>query len=144
MTQALRLPNLNLVLLVGRLVADPEVRYTPSGQAVMNMRLAHTRRYQVGGEWREESLFINAVLWGANAERLQGRLIKGTPVLVEGRLRYREWETEEGLRRNVIEIHAFRVQPLDKLPQEPEEGEAVPERELPELDEESPTEDLPF
>ncbi len=140
----LRLPSINFVILSGRLTRDPELRYTPSGQPVLNMRLASSRRFQVGDDWREETLYIDVVLWGAQAERLGGRLSKGSPVVVEGRLRYREWEGDTG-KRSVIEILAWRVQALEKAAAEVPEGGALEGEEvLPEFDEENPEEEFPF
>lgn len=138
----LRLPSINYAILSGRLTRDPELRYTPNGTPVLNMRLASSRRFQSGDEWREETLYIDVVLWGPQAERLSSRLSKGSPVVVEGYLRYREWEGDTG-KRSVIELVARRVQDLAKAGVEPSEG-ATPPEEFPEFDEESTEEEFPF
>ncbi len=140
----LRLPSINYVILSGRLTRDPELRYTPTGNPVLNMRLASSRRFQAGEEWKEETLYIDVVLWGPQAERLSPRLSKGSPVVVEGRLRYREWEGDTG-KRSVIELVAWRVQALEKAGAEAPEGEAAPGDEaFPEFDEGNPEEEFPF
>ncbi len=141
----LRLPNINHVIISGRLTHDPELRYTPSGRPVLNMQVASSRPYRVGDEWKEDVLFIRVVLWGPQAERLGGQLLKGSAVVVEGRLSYRQWESD-GQKRSTIEIQANRVQALDKAGASPEASKpsepAVDE--APNFDEDAPDEDLPF
>lgn len=133
----LRLPNVNMVMLAGRLVQDPDFRYTPTGIPVVRLRIASDRPYRdQGGEWQRETLFIDVIAWRALAERMQRQVHKGSPVLVEGYLRSRSWETEEGMRRSVIEVVARRIQILEKA----SETDTVPDV----LDEEEPDEDLPF
>jgi len=103
--------SLNAVYLAGNLCADPEVRYVPSGDAVANLRLAVTRRYRTqSGEQKDETLFITVVAWGRQAEVCGEYLRKGSPVLVEGQLQQRSWETQEGDKRSVVEVRARRVQ----------------------------------
>jgi len=111
----LRLLQLNDVRLVGRLTRDPEVRYTPKGQAVARLDLAVNRRYKDGlGEWREEATFVPVTVWRETAERCRDRLKKGSPIYVEGRLRSTSWETKDGQKRSGIEIEAYRLQFLAK------------------------------
>jgi len=103
--------SLNKVFLIGNLVRPPELRYTPSGTAVADMRLAVNRNYTTqGGEKREETCFLTVVVWGKQAETCGEYLDKGSPILVEGRLQTREWETKEGQKRSVVEVVAERVQ----------------------------------
>jgi single-strand DNA-binding protein len=108
----LRLHQLNDVKLVGRLTRDPELRYTPKGQAVCRLRLAVSRRYKdkATQEWKEEASFIPVVVWREAAERCGERLKKGSPVYVEGRLRSRDWETKEGVKRSDLEVECWRMQ----------------------------------
>lgn len=107
--------NLNHVFLMGNLTRDPELRYTPSGTAVTNLRIAVNRRYKTAsGELKEETAFITIVAWGKQAETCTQFLSKGRPVFVEGRLQMRSWETPEGQKRNVLEVRASRVQFLGK------------------------------
>jgi single-strand DNA-binding protein len=107
--------SLNRVLLIGNLTRAPELRYTPSGMAVSDLRLAVNRGYTTqGGEKREETSFLTVVVWGKQAESCNEYLDKGSPILVEGRLQTRDWETKDGQKRNVVEIVAERVQFLGR------------------------------
>jgi single-strand DNA-binding protein len=110
--------SLNRVLLIGNLTRAPELRYTPSGTAVADLRLAVNRGYTTqGGEKREETSFLTVVVWGKQAESCNEYLDKGSPILVEGRLQTRDWETKDGQKRNVVEIVAERVQFLGRSKQ---------------------------
>ena len=112
----IKLPRLNRVYLVGRLTKDPEVKQTPTGKSVLNGRMASNHLYKDGqGNWQEEVTYIDVVAWQRLAELCGEYLSKGSPVLVEGRLRTRSWETNKGENRSVIEIRADRVQFLDKI-----------------------------
>jgi len=123
MTTTLRLLQLNDVRLVGRLTRDPEVRYTPKGQAVARLDLAVNRRYKDGaGEWREEASFVPVTVWREAAERCRERLKKGSPVYAEGRLKSTSWETKEGQKRTGLEVEAYRLQFLAKTTDEPGES----------------------
>jgi len=122
--------SLNRVLLIGNLTRPPELRYTPSGTAVSDLRLAVHRSYTTqGGERREETCFLTVVVWGKQAEASAQYLDKGSPILVEGRLQTRDWETKDGQRRNVVEVVAERVQFLGrpKATGVPTEGEPAEE-----------------
>jgi single-strand DNA-binding protein len=98
----------NRVIMGGNLVADPELRYTTSGTAVSNMRIAVGSKYKSGEEWKEETLFIGVVIWGKQAESCAQYLDKGRQVLVEGRLQERSWESD-GQTRKKMEIVASTV-----------------------------------
>jgi len=103
--------SLNKVFLIGNLTKPPELRYTPSGTAVADLRLAGNRNYTTqGGEKREETCFLTVVVWGKQAESCGEYLDKGSPILVEGRLQTREWEAKDGGKRTVIEVVGERVQ----------------------------------
>ncbi|NQT00200.1 MAG: single-stranded DNA-binding protein [Candidatus Omnitrophica bacterium] len=141
--------NLNRVFLMGNLTRDPELRYTPSGTAVTNLRIAVNRRYKTqSGEMKEETAFVTIVAWGRQAETCTQFLSKGRPIFVEGRLQMRSWEAQTGEKRNVLEVRASRVQFLGK----PQLTEAVATEEPKEkeesldalLSEEPSTKDLPF
>jgi len=121
----LRIPEQNKVLLVGRLTRDPEVRFTPKGQPICRFDIAVNRRYKnAAGEWQDETAFVPiVVLWRDMAERCGERLKKASPVLVEGRLRTRKWETKEGEARSTLEVIAQRVQFLSKTDLSAEEAE---------------------
>ena len=107
--------SLNKVLLIGNLTRAPELRYTPSGTAVSDLRLAVNRAYTTqGGDKREETCFLTVVVWGKQAESAAQYLDKGSPVMVEGRLQTRDWETKDGQKRNVVEVVAERLQFLGR------------------------------
>jgi single-strand DNA-binding protein len=109
--------NFNKVLLIGNLTKDPELRYTPQGTAVVNLRLAVNRRFRdKNQELKEETCFVTAVVWNKQAETCNQYLHKGSPLLVEGRLQSRSWEDNSGQKRNVIEVRAERVQFLGVAP----------------------------
>jgi len=122
----LRLGYLNNVTLIGRLVADPELRYTQKGAPVCDFRIACSQRYKnrESGEWQEETLFINIVAWRRQAETANDFLKKGSSVLVEGKLRSRQWETTNGEKRTTIEVVARRVQFLDMLQRDTDDSES--------------------
>jgi single-strand DNA-binding protein len=106
--------NDTLLTVVGNLVADPELRFTPTGRAVATVRLASTARYQdrATGEWRDSStLFLDCVIWGLQAENTAECLLRGHEVIVRGRLKQHSYETGEGDRRTVIELEAEYIGP---------------------------------
>ena len=122
-----KFPQVNRVILSGRLTADPEIRYTSSGVAVCNMRMASNRSYKnASGDYEQETTFFGAVAWQKLAEICSQYLSKGSPVLVEGRLRSRTWtDSNSGQNRAVLEVHAEQVQFLEKrddTESEPEQG----------------------
>ena len=109
--------NFNKVLLMGNLTKDPELRYTPQGTAVVNLRMAVNRRWKdKTGESKEEVCFITVVAWDKQAEVCNQYLRKGAPVFVEGRLQSRSWEDTTGGKRSVVEVRAERVQFLSLAP----------------------------
>lgn len=112
----LRMPDLNKVIVAGRITRDPELKYTNANRAFCRLSVANSRRYRVkeGSDWQEETTFIDVVVWGPQAEYVGQRLGKGRPVLVEGRLRTSEWEDRQtGQKRSKLEVNAERVIPLD-------------------------------
>jgi len=134
----IKLVNINKVMLTGRLTRDPELRYTPSGVAVMTFSLALNRRYKdQSGEWKEEVSFVSVVAWQRQAELASEYLKKGSAVFVEGRLQSRSWETGEGQKRSVLEVRAERLQFLDRAKKE---GEELTEGKV----EDTSPEDVPF
>jgi len=107
--------SLNRVLLIGNLTRAPELRYTPSGTAVADLRMAVNRNYTTqSGEKREETFFVNVVVWGKQAESSGEYLDKGSSIFVEGRLQTRDWEGKDGQKRSVTEVVAERVQFLSR------------------------------
>jgi single-strand DNA-binding protein len=102
---------INRVVLVGNLTRDPELRHTPSGTAVCNLRLAvNTRRKDETGQWVDKPNYFDITVWGNQGERCAQYLTKGRPVAVDGRLEWREWETPEGNKRQAVDIVADTVQ----------------------------------
>ncbi len=133
--------SLNKVFLIGNLTRAPELRYTPNGTAVLDLRLAVNRAYTTqSGEKRQETYFLTVVVWGKQAETCGEYLDKGSPILVEGRLQTREWEGKDGQRRNVVEVVAERIQFLGRARGAGPEAEAVeePGERVPEGEEEVP------
>ena len=109
----LRLPEQNLVIMVGRLTRDPEIRRTSTGKAVCSFDIAMSRRMKdaATGEWKDaDPTFVPVIVWGEQAERCGERLKKGDPVHVEGRLQTNKWEGQDGQKRSRIEAIANRVQ----------------------------------
>lgn len=103
----------NSVVLVGNCTRDPELRFTPSGQAVATFGLAVNRRWQnrQTQEWEEATSFFDVTCWQQMAENVCESVVKGTRVLVTGRLDQRSWETEQGDKRSKIEVVADEVAP---------------------------------
>ncbi len=105
--------NGNSVTLVGNITRDPELRFTPSGQANASFGLAVNRRWQdrQSGEWQEVTSFFDVVCWREMAENVSESLGRGARVVVTGRLEQRSWENQEGERRSKIEVVADDVGP---------------------------------
>lgn len=113
------MPNLNRVFLMGNLTRDPELRYVPSGAAVVSFGIAVNRFYTTAdGEKKEDVSYIRIVVWGKRAEVCSQYLHKGSPVFVEGRLQSRSWETPDGQKRSTVEVVAQRVEFLGKVKSE--------------------------
>ena len=122
--------SLNKIMLIGNVGSDPEMRYTPNGKAVTSFRMATNYRY-VGsdGERRDETEWFRVSVWGKQAESCNQFLSKGRRVYVEGRLRSRNWEGQDGQMRTSLEVSANRVIFLDRAAPGSlsEEGELEPE-----------------
>jgi len=102
----------NTVTIVGNLTRDPEMRFTPSGQAVATFGVAVNRRWQNrNNEWEEATSFFDVTCWAQMAENVAESLQKGARVVVTGRLDQRSWETQEGDKRSKVEIVADEVAP---------------------------------
>jgi len=104
--------NINRVVLLGNLTKDPELRHTPSGTAVCSLRLAVNTRRKDGatGEWTEKPNYFDITVWGNQGESCAQYLSKGRPVAVDGRLEWREWDAQDGTKRQAVEIIADSVQ----------------------------------
>jgi single-strand DNA-binding protein len=102
------------ITIAGNLVEDPELRFTPAGQAVARFRVASTPRYRdnTTGEWRDgDSLFLTCNAWRQSAENVAESLTRGMRVIISGRLRQRSYETKEGEKRTVYEVEVDDVGP---------------------------------
>ena len=104
--------SINRVVLVGNLTKDPELRHTPSGMAVCNLRLAVNTRRKDGasGQWTEKPNYFDITVWGNQGENCAQYLSKGRPVAIDGRLEWREWDAQDGTKRQAVEIVADAVQ----------------------------------
>jgi len=118
---------MNSVNLIGRLTKDPELRYSPNGNAVCTLRLAVTRRKRSGDD--QGAVFIDVVSFGPRAEAVAEHMTKGRQVAVSGRLEYQEWKAQDGSLRSRHEIIGEQVQFLgarstgaEKSDDEPDDG----------------------
>ncbi|NPV51716.1 MAG: single-stranded DNA-binding protein [Candidatus Methanofastidiosum sp.] len=107
----------NKIILIGNLTRDPETRYTPTGVAVTTVPVAVNTRYRQGDELKEETLFIDAIVFGKQADNCMQYLTKGQAVLIEGRLRERRWE-QDGVKRSKVEVIASNVRFFPKRERE--------------------------
>ena len=129
--------SLNKVMIIGNLGSDPEMRFTPNGNPVTSFRIATNRSYNApDGERKQETEWFTIVAWGKQAESCNQFLTKGQRVFVEGRLRTRSWEGQDGQKRFRTEVVASRVLFLDKQPAaaptpEVEGGEDIEPEDLP-------------
>jgi len=104
--------DINKILITGRLTQDPELKYTPTGSAVCEMRIASGRSYvdKTSGDRKEDTVFINVSAWGKTAEFCHEYMRKGSGVYVEGRLKHDSWKDKDGNNRERISIYADKVQ----------------------------------
>ncbi len=126
----------NKVILIGNLTKDPELRYTPQGTPVASFRLAVNYRYKQADEVKQETTFIDNVVFGKQAESCSKYLNKGSSVLVEGRLQERRWESN-GQQRSKFEVIAQSVRFLSKRGGSQEqvvEGDVIPPEETTDLE----------
>jgi single-strand DNA-binding protein len=101
----------NTITLVGNVTRDPELRYTPSGQANLRLGMAVNRRWQnrQTNEWEEQVSFFNVVAWASLAENAGESVAKGNRIIVTGRLEQRSYETNDGEKRQVVEVVADEI-----------------------------------
>lgn len=102
--------NLNKVLLIGRLTRDPQQRFIPSGQGVVEIGLAVNRVFTTNGEKREETTFVDCEAWGQQGDTIAKYVKKGQPIFIEGRLRLDSWQTKEGEKRSRMRVVVERFQ----------------------------------
>lgn len=102
--------DLNKIILIGRLVRDPEQRYTPNGTSVANFSIANNRTYTQGEKKKEDTSFFNCIAWSKLGELIVQYCKKGNRVAVEGRLQQRSWEDQSGKKRSTVEVVVENVQ----------------------------------
>src|SRR5262252_5112900 len=110
--------TINTVTLSGNLTRDPEHRTTSGGTSVVKLRIASNERYknQTTGEWDDRPGYYDITIWKGMADWVASNIKKGDQVVVEGRLRWREWETDEGQKRQAVDITANSIVPADLPP----------------------------
>ncbi len=124
---------LNRVIIIGRLIRDPILRYLPSGTQVVEFPIAYNRRYMVNDTWREESHFFEVKAYGKFAENLSNRVSKGYTVVIEGRLVQDRWVDRDGRTQSKIRILAESVRIINKPKiEEPVEELPLKEEDIPE------------
>ena len=104
--------DLNLVMLLGRLTRDPELKQTGSGTSYCRFSIANNRNYTQGGERKEEVSFFNCVAWGKQAEIISRYCRKGKQVAIEGRLKQNSWEDKEGKKNSTVDVVVNQLQML--------------------------------
>jgi single-strand DNA-binding protein len=131
--------NLNKVMIIGNVGTDPEMRFTPNGNPVTSFRVATSRFFtNPEGERKQETEWFTVTAWNKLAESCNQYLTKGKRAYIEGRLRTRVWEGQDGQKRTQVEIVAERVLFLDR------QAAVAPLKEEAKADEEIEAEDLPF
>ena len=139
----------NRVVLVGNLTRDPELRYIPSGTAVTDIGLAiNDRRKNSSGEWVDEPVFVDVTLWARTAEVASEYLSKGSPVLIEGRLKLDSWE-KEGQKFSKLRVVGERMQMLGGRGEQSSSGSPPRSRQAEEAPQpvaaaDPPADDIPF
>lgn len=116
--------NINKIFLAGNLTRNPEISYTPNQTAVCNFGIANNRKWtSQGGEKKEEACFVDCVAFGKTAETINKWLDKGSPIFIEGRLAYRQWEQQDGMKRSKLEVvvERFEFIPAGEVKKKPEE-----------------------
>ncbi len=150
------MPSFNKVIIMGNLVRDPELRYTPSGQPVADLRIAiNRRRRNASGQSQQETTFVDVTAWGRRAELISQRFSKSDPIFIEGRLARDEWVGKDGVRRSKLHVvlESFRfLQPPGPRAEAPEPQPSEAPTQEPPAPSEPPTpegeglefDDLPF
>lgn len=137
--------NINVVVLGGNLVRDPELRYTPSGTAICDFTIANSKKWKDGesGEWKEKAGFYNCLCWGKRGEVINEHFKKGKPILVKGELDFQTWETQDDQKRSAVKIN---VQDFDFVGFKSDGGQqastTTPQDQQQKLD--IPDEEIPF
>jgi single-strand DNA-binding protein len=138
--------HINRVVLTGNLTSDPELKSLSSGVSVCEMRVACNgrRKNDSTGEWEEKPNFFNVKVWGAQGENAARYLSRGRPVAIDGRLDWREWETQDGAKRQTVEIIAESVQFLNARETSADGSSAGGEGEFTTVPADGGDQDIPF
>lgn len=119
----LKMPEINYVIVAGNLTKDPIFRQTTNSTPVVNFSIASNRKYKdSSNNWQEDVCYVGIVAWNKLAESCRERLKKGSAVLVDGELQSRNWKSDDGHTRSVVEIKARRIQFLNKRAKNGENG----------------------
>ncbi|HUI29985.1 MAG TPA: single-stranded DNA-binding protein [Candidatus Acidoferrales bacterium] len=111
----LKMPEMNSVIIAGNLTRDPVFRETTNGTPVVNFTVASNRKFRdSGNQWQEDVCYVGVVAWNKLADSCRDKLKKGNAVLVDGELQSRNWKTDDGHHRSIVEIKARRIQFLNK------------------------------
>ena len=117
--------SFNRVVLLGNLTADPEVRYTASELAIVDVGVAVNERVKRGGEYVDEVSYLDVTFFGRTAEVAGEYLTKGSPALIEGRLKQERWQTDDGQRRSRVKVIAERLTLLGRRDRESQQADPV-------------------
>lgn len=117
--------SFNRVVLLGNLTADPEVRYTASELAIVDVGVAVNERVKRGGEYVDEVSYLDVTFFGRTAEVAGEYLTKGSPALIEGRLKQERWQTDDGQRRSRVKVIAERLTLLGRRDREGQQADPV-------------------
>jgi single-strand DNA-binding protein len=124
--------NINRVVLTGNLTRDPELKSTTTGTSVCKLRIAcNTRRRDSAGNWQDKPNYFDVTVWGAQGENCAQYLQKGRPVAIDGRLEWREWEDQNGNKRQAVDIIADSVQFLGSRDGGENGGRFTPQSDVP-------------
>jgi single-strand DNA-binding protein len=125
--------NINRVVLTGNLTRDPELRTLPSGMSVCSLRVACNTRRKDGasGDWVDKPNYFDVTVWGAQGENCANYLSKGRPVAIDGRLEWREWDDQNGNKRQAVDIIADSVQFLGSREGGENGGRFTPQSDVP-------------
>lgn len=119
--------DINEVRLLGNITNDPDLRFTPSGSAVLSFGVATNRRYKKGEEWVDDVTYHNIVVWGQKAQSLAQRVRKGTRLFVSGRLQTRSWDGQDGKKQYKTEIVSDDISLVSRYNEGPMSGGAATE-----------------
>jgi single-strand DNA-binding protein len=124
--------NINRVVITGNLTRDPELRSTGSGTSVCSLRIAsNSRTKDASGNWTDKPNYFDVTVWGAQGENCAQYLAKGRPVAIDGRLNWREWQDQQGNKRQSVDIIADSVQFLGSREGGENGGRFTPQSDVP-------------